>query len=325
MPRSGRTRKTPRQSQSIPRRLPARVAAEEAPSPSILSGLMSQLLSLKHVTGVFVGHKVRGGEEGGLALCCLVDQKIPRRQLAKSALIPPRIEWAPTSRRRRTLKTDVLEAGTFERCKGPLTLGPGDAVSAPGRGTVGLVMDHPRFGRVIVSAGHVFTNATWTGTHVFEPGTEPRVSLRNIGGTAQGFRGELLKVVVTEEADYALVRPLVDVEHCGNTFRDSMPLGLPYLPSADDVGDDLYVLSHEASRATIFAGAQAQVVVGPQGVIRNVLLTRSDKNPTQPGDSGSCLIDLDRRVWGLLVGRSKSYSVFMQADVPLFFEGATYV
>ncbi|MFP2909473.1 hypothetical protein ACLESD_31405 [Pyxidicoccus sp. 3LFB2] len=323
MPRARRTRKTARQ--ALPRGLPARVAAAQVPAPSILSGLMNQLLALKHVTGVFVGHKVHGGEEGGLALCCLVDQKLPRRQLAKSALIPPRVEWAPTSRSRRTLKTDVLEAGAFQRCNDTLTLGPGDAVRAPGRGTVGLVMDHPAFGRVIVSAGHVFTDTTWTGTHVYEPGTEPRVSLRNIGGTAKGFRGELLKVVVTEDADYALVRPLTHMAHCGNTFRDSMPLGLPYLPSADDVGDDLYVLSHVATRATTFVGAQAQVVVGPQGIIRNVLLTRNDQNPTQPGDSGSCLIDLDRRVWGLLVGHSQRYSVFMQADVPLFFEGASYV
>ncbi|MCP3137300.1 hypothetical protein [Pyxidicoccus xibeiensis] len=320
MPRSRRPRST-----TTPRRLPARVAAEQVPPPSVLSGLVKSLLSARNVIGVFVGRKVRRGEEGGLALCCLVSQKLPRRQLPESLLIPPRLEWFPTSRRRREVRTDVLDAGSFQRQGGELTLGPGDLVRTPGRGTVGMVMDHPGFGRVVVSAGHVFTDPSWTGTHVHAPGTEPTVSMRNIGGASRGFQGALLKVVVTEDADYALVRPR-GVQYCQNTFQDALPLGLPYLPTADDLGKDLYVLSHAGMRATRFVGAQGQVVVGSQGIIRNVLLTQG---VTEPGDSGACLIGMDRRIWGLLVGRNKGQhndlSVFMQVGVPLYLEGGTCV
>jgi hypothetical protein len=288
----------------------------------VLKGLMDSLLSLRHVSGIFVGRKICDGEEGGLALCCLVDQKLPKRQLPESHLIPPRLEWSPTTRRRRTIRTDVLETGAFRRQQ--LVLGPGDQVTTPGQGTVGMVMDHPRFGRVAVSAGHVFVGGSWTGTHVYAPGTEPRVSMRNVGGASQGFEGELLKVVVTEEADYALVRPL-GTQSCQNTFRDDIPVGLPYLPSADDLDKDLYVLSHAGMRATRFKGAQGQIVVGSQGLIRNVLVTQG---VTQPGDSGACLIGMDRRVWGLLVGRNEGpgsdLSVFMQVGVPLYLEGAAY-
>jgi len=320
MPRSRRTRKPKTPRQSKPSRPSTRPAAEQVPSPSVLSGMMARLLALEHVTGVFVGRKVRGGEEDGLALCCFVDQKLPKRQLPESVRIPPRLEWFPTSRRRRLVKTDVLETRRFERSSGPLALGPGDAVTHPGLGTVGMVMEHPRLGRVVVSAGHVFTNKTWTGTRVFNPGSGPRVSLMNVGGTSQDFEGELLKVTVTEAADYALVRPL-DGQHCQNTFRDETPLDEPYLPAADDIGKKLLVLSHAGRRSTEFVGGRGQIQVGPQGVIRNVLITRA---VTEPGDSGSCLVGLNRRVWGLLVGSNEHFSVFMQAAVPLSLEKAEF-
>jgi hypothetical protein len=278
---------------------------------------MKPLLSLRHVTGVFVGHKE--GEDG-LALCCLVSQKVAARKLPVSARIPPRLDWQPTSRRKRTLRTDVLETGSFQRHSRPVVLGPGDAVLSPGQATVGMVLDHPRYGRVAVTAGHAFAGPTWTGTYEYAPGSEPPVFLFNAGNQPRGFQGQLLKVVVNPLADYALVRP-VDADLCQNTYGDELPIGIPYLPSTSDVGNDLYVLCAERLLTTRFRGAFGQIVVGRQGLIGNVLLT---DNVTKPGDSGSCLVGLDLRAWGLLVGSNDRYSVFMQVGTPLFLEGAHF-
>ncbi|WP_426730220.1 hypothetical protein [Myxococcus faecalis] len=278
---------------------------------------MKPLLSLRNVTGVFVGHK--GGEDE-LALCCLVSQKVATRKLPTSALIPRRLEWHPTSRRKRTVRTDVLESVAFQRHALPVVLGPGDAVVSPGRATVGMVVDHPRYGRVAVTAGHAFAGPEWTGTYEYTIGSEPPVFLFNAGSKPQGFQGQLLKVVVTPRADYALVRPL-NVSLCQNTYGDELAIGIPYLPSTSDIGSDLYVLCAERLLRTRFQGAFGQIFVGSQGLISNVLLT--DK-VTMPGDSGSCLVGLDMRAWGLLVGSNDRYSVFMQVGTPLFLEGAHF-
>jgi hypothetical protein len=295
-------------------------SADVVPSRSTLARLSEELRKLPQVHGWYIGHKKKAGRKlPELSLCVLVSEKRPVRSIPAGERIPKFFTFCPTSRTQRRIRSDVVPVGgSFVRAS--VFAGPGDGVIGPPPGTIGMALNHPQYGPVMTTAGHVFTHAM--GVETFEPGQRP-VVLRNAGGEACELRGDLLKVVVNDRADYALIKPY-DTAACQNVFQDQLVLGRPYSPSPEDVAaaPDLYVLTAAGPVATQLRGVDAEIEVGAQGVIRNVILTT---RCTQGGDSGACLVDSAKRVWGTLVGFNTEYSVFLRANVPLYFENAEYL
>jgi hypothetical protein len=295
-------------------------SADVVPSRATLAQLSEELRKLPQVQGWYVGYKKKKGRSlPELSLCVLVPEKRPVRSLSAAERIPKHFTFCPTSKTRRRIRSDVISlGGSFVRAT--VFAGAGDGVVGPPPGTIGMALSHPQYGPVVTTAGHVFTSGT--GVETFEPGQRP-VVLRNAGGEACELHGDLLKVVVTDRADYALIRPH-DAAACQNVFQDQVVLGRPYSPSPEDIASApvLYVLTAAGAVATRLQGVDAEITVGPQGIIRNVILTT---RCTQGGDSGACLVDSAKRVWGTLVGFNTEYSVFLRANVPLYFENAEYL
>lgn len=295
-------------------------SADVVPSRAALERLSEELRKRPQVLGWYIGHKKKQGRHlDELSVCVLVAEKHPVRSLSAHERIPKHFTYRVTSKIQRKIRTDVIAlGGSFSRAS--VFFGPGDGVVGPPPGTLGMALSHPQYGPVVTTAGHVFTSGT--GVETFEPGQRP-VVVRNCGGESSELRGDLLKVAVTDRADYALIRPY-DTAACQNVFQDRVVLGQPYSPSPEDVAaaPDLYVLTAAGAVATKLRGVDAEISVGPQGVIRNVILTT---RCTQGGDSGACLVDSAKRVWGTLVGFNTEYSVFLRASVPLYFENAEYL
>jgi hypothetical protein len=291
------------------------------PAPGSLRGIMAEVRQLPNVLGCFVGRKLRKGRHTKqLVLCVLVSEKYASKALDPSHRIPEEIPFQLSAKRGGKLRTDVIPLKSpFVRAQAPAMAGPGDRITSPQPGTVGIVMQHPEYGRVVTSAGHVFVSESWRGTSTFAAGNLPPVSLSNAGGQTMAMQGELLKVVVEPRADYALVRPL-NVE-AYNAFQDQLFLRSTYVPTGEETGQRLFVLTERGMIPTTFRGVQGSLRVGPM-VMERVLLT---DYCTQGGDSGACLIDEQGRVWGLLLGFNDQYSVVMYADIALFDERADYV
>lgn len=276
----------------------------------------TRLLHLPNVLGYFVGHKLAGGSDTGeLSLVCLVTEK---GQVKPSGRIPPHVDFRLTSRSKGRIKTDVVAVDRFRRASG-IACGPGDAIAGRSRGTVGISLGHPTFGPVVTSAGHVFVDSGWTGIVEYGIDERPPIELRNVP-SGESFGAELLKVVVTSAADFALLRPQASFPAL-NVYQDRVPLGGPYHPSADEIGAPLTVLAAAGERRTMFRGMHGGVRVGDEGLILDVLLT---DRCTAGGDSGAVLVDGYKRVWGLLVGFCQQFSVYMSPFALLRHENAEF-
>jgi hypothetical protein len=130
------------------------------------------LLARPNVVGVGVGYKVRREERTEiLSVVALVKQKVPRAQLAASALVPRTVEGIPT---------DVIEVGELR----PLQPRLGRWRPAPGgvslghfavtAGTLGCVVRDRESGlRLVLSNNHVLANcnAAQPGDAILQPGT----------------------------------------------------------------------------------------------------------------------------------------------------------
>jgi hypothetical protein len=130
------------------------------------------LLARPNVVGVGVGYKVRKEERTEiLSVVALVRQKVPRAQLAASALVPRMVDGIPT---------DVIEVGELRPLQ-PRTVrwrpAPGGvslghfAVTA---GTLGCVVRDRESGlRLVLSNNHVLANCNVAqpGDAILQPGT----------------------------------------------------------------------------------------------------------------------------------------------------------
>lgn len=257
-----------------------------------------------------------------------------RRDLDPAAeMIPRRLEWLSTSRRSRSIPTDVLELpGRFTHAAGPIA-GPGDLIIAPSepggdppRATIGIALDHPEYGSIVTTAGHLLFDQGQVGTVVYPQGTQPRVALAGQYGEQPYSTGVALKTVVNDRADYTLVRPDGEVPR-GNVFRDSIEIVDVHWPSPGDLlGRRLSVLGAAGVRSAGFLGYRGVIQAGNAGLMHDMIITDF---VTADGDSGACLIDDEFRAWGLLVGYSvhqgSFYSAFTSALVPLIREGARFL
>jgi len=297
--------------------------SDALPDHTHLNQVQQELIARQNVVGSYIGHKVtRGRQRDGLALVCIVDKKLKARELDPAERIPRRAKWRTPGGREFSCPTDVVTLDQRVRHSSGSYAGPGDDVTIPGDlASVGVALQHPVYGVVFTTAGHLVVGAP--GVHIFPPGQQPRVTVANARNEPAVARARALKAVRVDGLDYALLTT-PDIPS-GNFFRDSVPLGNPYIPSPDDIGRHLIVLSSAGLRHTAFRGASASLP-GNGFQLRNVLLTDFC---TDGGDSGACLVDTDRRVWGFLIGAAgiggRPFSVFMPVMPLLTAEQARFL
>ena len=294
-----------------PRRLPAGKQLED---------IVQGMLNWPGVNACFVGRKQVGGlMTKRLALVCGVDQKIASDRLDSTELLPGIVPLQLLSTHTTRLATDVIEI-TGQLQIEATVLGPADIVNPElpsSRATVGIALRHPVFGDVITTAGHAIPPGLSEGDRV------------RIESAGQTFQAVILAVRIDQLTDHALLRP-EGIPVLGNFFRDVTPLGPPFVPDPEtDTGTELFVLfSSGVVQAVRCRGLQASLRTAPNVVMHNLILTDL---VTRGGDSGTCVVDRNWRVWGLLLGAFRSqqagqgFSVFIPAFRVLSLENARFL
>jgi hypothetical protein len=291
--------------------------------------MFAQVADTRNVVGCYVGFKVKNRKmTRRRSVVCLVTRKIKPDRLRKEHLIPPGLSWTDASGSQHWLPTDVLvSTGRIRSYAG--FAGPGDDVATVNGevASIGIALIHPALGRVVTTAAHAFTSVP--GIQTFAGATAPRVRVSAFRGGPATCDADVVKIHLSDLADYALLRPLAGVD-CANLFRDEATVSRPFIPGSGDLGKLLVVLTASGAKHTTFQGVFGQMLHQPSGVrMSNLLLT----DPvTVPGDSGACLADVSNgelRAWGLLVGTAtvngKAMSVYTTAVAPLVLESAEYL
>jgi len=256
-------------------------------------------------------------------ICC-VDRKVRHRDLDRELEMVPRYLDVTMGGLAIQLRTDVVEMSPLLPKLGSIA-GPGDAITTVNaNATIGIALTHPVHGPVVTTAGHLVFSQGQVGEQTFSPSDAPAVSLLN-GGAGQVMRGRVLRVVVNDTADYALVK--LDGAPHENLYKDSLQiLGIHTPSGADLLGKRLFVLGHDEPRLARFLGYRGVMSVGNAGTMRNLIVTEL---ATSPGDSGACLVDDTWNAWGLLLGGTVAdgiaYSVFTSVLVPVVLESAPLV
>jgi len=303
------------------------------------------LLSKYNVVGVGLGYKVsQGVSTGELSLVVSVARKIAPSALAAKDLVPQALDG---------VKTDVVETGVLRAFQGPRdrwrpVVPPGVSVGhyRITAGTFGCLVCRGEE-VFILSNNHVLANSNdcQQGDAILQPGpadggtnddriatladyvpldfgtTPPECSiaefsakLLNYVAGALGSRHQLQAVKQTEgvnRVDAALGRPLSpdlvsnEILHIGApTGVGTATLGTEVQKAGRTTGHtqgtitqiDATLRIDYHGRSALFTG---QLVAGPM---------------SQPGDSGSAVLDMDRRVVGLLFAGSEAATVMSPID-----------
>ena len=294
-------------------KLPARITT---PPRSAYSRLRTDLKRKdRNIVGCFIGQKRVGSRyRKGVCLTVLVKRKVADHLLPDIKRIPRSVAFARVdgSRVKATINTDVIEWVSSKASLAELVLGPGDGVVEQ-MGTIGAVIQHPRFGKVLTTAGHVVykRKGAWEWTDLGYP-----VELA-LSGSGQAVAGEVLRSVCTSTCDYAFLRPLDDTR-LDNLYLDQYPIAAPRELSEFDIGRPVWVLSRSGHTQTVLRGFGGSLPIGVAGSMHGLILTDW---ASEAGDSGALLIDERWHALGFLVGTyanpDVSYSVFMRAAVPL--------
>lgn len=306
---------------------PTKRVTPPIPRRGDLNRLYDELLGLPNVVGCFVGHRRRKGRRTReVTIVACVSAKPQASYLKRADRIPQKLSWPITSKVLKKIGVDVQVASAGELHG--VGLGVGDQISAvasPGSvprqtlGTIGIALQHPRYGRVVTTAGHVLVGAT-PGETIFAPGHELEVSVRC---TSQGpvLTAHAHKVAITADADYAILSPPPGIP-VDNLYHDSQPLGDPYVPDTTDLNKSAYFLAPDRPRLTCLRGIQGRLTIGGLD-LTDVLITDFCTNG---GDSGGCLVTPGSRPMGLVEGGARLnnnlVSVFTSVAWPLIREQA---
>lgn len=265
-----------------------------------------------NIVGCYVGRKHKNGRlTRTVSLVCIATKKIGAPAAADA--IPTSFAWRDPDGTQRRLGTDVTQLVGIQYETGQIA-GPGDVVKRSNGevATMGIVIDHPLWGRVVTTAGHLFLN------NFMEPESV------TITCTSVPHTGLALRRRLTSRSDYALVQ----IPHVvsDNLYLDQYPLRATYQPTHADIGTGLQVLTSAGAPINVTCrGISGQFTIDGRPM-QDLILTDWR---TQPGHSGSCLMDEQQRAWGLLVGRvdlaEYSLSAFAPAHVVLFEENAKFV
>lgn len=315
---------------------------------SALKKNRGKLLGLKNVVGVGVGYKHVGEESTGEpAFIVYVEKKLPSAKLARSHVVPKKIDG---------LDTDVVEIGvvrmlgvrtTRERpCQPGVSIGHYQSTA----GTMGAVVkDRATKELLVLSNNHVFANGSSfqeararAGDPILQPGPYD-------GGTMKDRIGTLLRYVPLVKSVSKSDCPVASAVAQGSTrvlnllkqdyeirfykrfkSENTVDCALAKLDSTDLVKATILEIGDIAGVSDVKPGMEVQKsgrttgltsgVVKSVGTSLQVEMGKDDKvwfsdqvvtdMASQPGDSGSMVLDRDQKVVGLLFAGSEKLTIF---------------
>jgi hypothetical protein len=282
---------------------------------------LEKLLATKNVVGVGIGAKLRRGQPtGDFAIRLYVSQKLSEDQVGKDNLIPPVLDNIPT---------DVVEIGMpipFFTTRNRPAIG-GDSIGhfQVTAGTLGCLMrDRTDGQRVILSNNHVLANADSTTTNraiagdcIVQPGTfDGGICALDQIATLKRWVELIPQGSGTNTVDCAIATPLVagDVQNtiheigCVSQWRRVTEADVVANPADPDNGQKSgRTTDYTTGRITDIDGTFIIPYASGNAVQTDCIVT---DNMASPGDSGSLLVDMNRKALGLLFGGSVGVSVF---------------
>lgn len=290
----------------------SRVAPPRLPLPRHAEGLYAPLLEVPGVTACFIGRGMRADRPRGLSIVCCVEEKVPRSRLSPAERLPSHVTWRISPQRTVRVPVDVVVAGEGGLANQLLPIpGPGDhqtgvVVVGPVRGasTVGVALGRDNGGVVITTAGHAVMPGPGVRTFPADPPFLVQMTSAAPGRPPAPFQARVLRGVWTSREDYALLRVSRQLTPA-NVFEDRWPIGGTVTPTPEQVGMPLVALTTRTRVKVALLGVGWSGRVDQVHIDGAVLTTRGLPGSAEllhPGDSGCVLIDLQRRVIGLLHG-----------------------
>jgi hypothetical protein len=317
---------------------------ENTTTRNALKSAAPRLLAQNNVVATGVGYKVTGGEKTStLCIVCSVTEKIPKKKLSQADLVPQTVDGVPTD----VIATGRIRA--FQSPTERLRPAPGGSSIGHREITAGTLGCLVKRGSevFILSNNHVLANSNdaQPGDAILQPGpydggTLPAdhianledfvpigfvtpenpsdckfassiISILNAGCAAIGSRTRY-RIVRPQAAanlvDAAIARPLnpedVSEEIIGiGTLKGSAEaeLGMAIQKSGRTTGHTTGVVEQIDVTVNVQYGAgriaqfSDQLLAGPM---------------SQGGDSGSAVLDMDRRLVGLLFAGSDTTTIF---------------
>lgn len=293
-----------------------------------LAANAAQLLNRANVVGVGIGYKVKGERKTNqLSVTVLVEQKVPLAALAATDIIPKYVASYPT---------DVIASGTFtafEHVQGQGVAAPGTSIGhyRITAGTFGAVVyDSTTDTPLILSNNHVLANSSngrdrraYIGDPILHPGPadggrlpasliaqltrfQPLAFLAANSYQATSLR-LTAELAINETGTPTQTSNLIDAavaEPVANAMITPEILGIGKVTGSREAELDLVV--QKSGRTTgitqgiiLLLNAVVRVSYGSAGTTVFTDQIISDI-PSAPGDSGSLVVDSDRRAVGLL-------------------------
>lgn len=265
------------------------------------------LLSRPGVHAVGIGLKMRGGElTTELAIVCLVEKKLDLSELDQDDAIPSRLDDVPTdvqeSPMLQPFTTDPSQLQTSVR---PLVGGLQVQLTRPNNttvnGTLGFIGNFNGI-MVAVSNQHVMTPS---GTTVFQPANSKNQNI-----------GTVTLEVLSQDVDAAYVLLLsgasgqTSVEFSNGNGYAPVRVAGSYSPGLSDLPYPVWKTGR--TTGTTRGQITALNLRGTRGddgwqFVNQLLIQNTDGGPfSQPGDSGSAVLDFQSRVVGLLWGANSA-------------------
>lgn len=297
----------------------------------------THLLNKANVVGVGIGYKIKGERRTSrLSLTVLVEQKIPLAELEPADIIPASIAGYPT---------DVVASGTFQALDVAINL----ETAAPGMsighyritaGTFGaLVFDATTNTQLILSNNHVLANSSngrdqraYIGDPILQPGPidggrlpEALIAtllryqpLNFLSANASRLTAALL-TVETGASQPGSAAPLTNVIDAAVANLVTNALVTPEIVGIGPVTGtreaELDLVLQKSGRTTgvttgsvLLLNAVVRVSYGPVGTAVFTDQIVSDL-VSGPGDSGSLVVDNERRAVGLLFAGGNGLTV----------------
>ncbi len=307
---------------------------------SLKQRYLTEILSRRNVVGCGIGYKIREGKlTDELSLVISVTHKVHQSALSREDLIPPQMDGVPT---------DVVELGVLRAFLGPRDrwrplVPPGVSlghyhISA---GTFGCLV---RRGNdlFILSNNHVLAdvNKGRVGDPILQPGptdggtaddaianleefvpldfgtSEPECQLAglvaaglNALAALLGSQHRLEPVKQTHgvnRVDAALARPMQPDMVSPEILHIGVPAGIGEAALGMSVQKSGRTTGHTTGIITQIDATVRIDYYGPQALFEGQLIASP---MSQPGDSGSAVLDMDRRVVGLLFAGSDAATV----------------
>lgn len=279
----------------------------------------NRIMGLPNVVGVGLGRKIRGGHDMGTeALVVLVETKVHRNALPANATVPAEIDG---------ILTDVIQVGRLSAVRpdrgssirkkrvrpapGGVSIGHPDITA----GTLG-VMVWDSDGPLILSNNHVLANSStnFSGKPVvFTPTLQPgpydgAIPVEDVIGNVERFVP--LKRRGSNRFDAAVTRP------ASPDLLSPEILEIGTLSGVADPEIDMKVI--KSGRSSGVTRGIITVVDATVSVDYGDYALRFDRQVvtdlvSDGGDSGSVIVDGDRRVLGLLFAGSDEVTVFSPA------------